>query len=379
MFSKGFRPFFLLAAAFAVLAVPLWLLALRGGFQPGGAFGGMQWHAHEMSFGFSVAVIAGFLLTAVANWTDRETAVGLPLLALCALWLLGRLGLFFAASLPSLLPALLDLAFLPALAFACARPIVAARDRRNYAFIALLLLLFLANGAAHFGALRQDLVWVLRAHRVALDVILLVILVITGRVIPLFTRNACRDERIRTLPAFELAASVGLALLLLVDTFAAPAWTSAVFAALAGVFALARMRHWGTSLSFREPLLWVLHLGALWLPLGLLLRAASALWPIVPPSSALHALTAGAIGTLTLGMMARVSLGHTGRALRVTRPVAIAFGLIVAAGLVRVLGPFWPSSYLTALIVSGALWSLAFATFLAAYAKVLSAPRVKND
>jgi uncharacterized protein involved in response to NO len=327
-----------------------------------------------MLFGFSAAVIAGFLLTAVANWTGRETAVGLPLLALCALWLLGRLGLFFGAALPRNLPALLDLGFLPALAFACARPIVAARNRRNYALVGLLFLLSLANAASHFGVLQQHPGWTRSAHRVALDLILLVILLITGRVVPLFTRNASRSDRIRALPALELAATVSLALSLLAETLALPTGAVALFAGLAGAFALARMRHWGTMLAFREPLLWVLHLGALWLPLGLLLRAASSLWPSIPQSSALHALTTGAIGTLTLGMMARVSLGHTGRALRAPGWIAVAFAAIVAAGLLRVVGPFLPAYYMIALTLSAGLWALAFATFLMVYTKVLIAP-----
>jgi uncharacterized protein involved in response to NO len=377
LFSKGFRPFFLLAAAFAALCVPIWLLALRGGWQPGGALGAMQWHAHEMLFGFTVAVIAGFLLTAVANWTERETAVGLPLFLLCALWLLGRAALFFAGSLPGLVPALLDLAFLPALGVACARPLVASRNRQNYVFIVLILLLFSANACAHVGALRQNPTWVRSAHHVALDLIQLIILLVTARVLPMFTRNATQRSQLRTLPALERAAGVAFALLLLADALALPESVSAPCAALAGVFALARMRHWGTAHSFREPLLWVLHVGALWLPLGLLLRAAAAYWTSVPPSSALHSLTAGAIGTLTLGMMARVSLGHTGRALRAPKFVVFAFGLVIAAGLLRVLGPFLPGAwYMSALAGSGALWSAAFLTFLVAYSKVLTTPRL---
>lgn len=374
LFSKGFRPFFLLAAAFAALAVPAWLVALGGGMQPGGALGAMQWHAHEMLFGFTLAVIAGFLLTAVANWTERETAVGLPLFALSLLWLLGRLALFFAGSLPRFVPALLDLAFLPALAFACARPIVAGRNRRNYVFIVLLALLFAANAAVHL-----EPAWARSAQRAALDLILLIVLLVTARVIPMFTRNATTRSQIRALPAFESAASVALALLLLADALAWPDSVSAPCAALAGVLSLARMRHWGTAHCFRDPLLWVLHVGALWLPLGLLLRAAAAYWPTIPQSSSLHSLTAGVIGTLTLGMMARVSLGHTGRALRAPGSISFAFMLVVAAGIARVVGPFLPPAwYMNALVVSGTLWSGAFLTFLLAYARVLTGPRVSG-
>lgn len=380
LFSKGFRPFFLGAAAFAALAVPLWLIALNGGFQPGGALGAMQWHAHEMLFGFSTAVIAGFLLTAVSNWTGRETAVGAPLLALNAIWLLGRIALFCAASLPRPLPLLIDLAFLPALIFACARPIILARNRRNYAIVLLLVVLWLANGWAHFGALHGDLSAVRGAHRAALDVISLLICIVTGRVVPMFTRNATQRPEIRTQPALEYATSASLSLLLLLDVSGFSEPTGSLVAALAGAFSLARMRRWGAAHAAREPLLWVLHLGALWLPIALLLRAAAGYWPPLPATSALHSLTAGAIGTLTLGMMARVSLGHTGRALHASPQVTLAFIFVLAAGVSRVVGPFLPSSaYLTALSISGALWSAAFLIFFAVYAKILCSPNVATS
>jgi uncharacterized protein involved in response to NO len=379
LFSKGFRPFFLLAAAFAVFAVPAWLVALRGGRQPGGELGAMQWHAHEMLFGFTVAVIAGFLLTAVSNWTERETAIGLPLFGLGALWLSGRVALFLAASLPRLAPALLDLAFLPALAFACARPIVVSRNRRNYGFIVLLLVLFATNAAAHWAALHHDFAVLRRAHRVALDAISLIVLVVTARVVPMFTRNRTGQTQVRAVPGLERAALLALASLSLADALALPEAVAAPCAALAGLFALWRMHHWGARHSLCDPLLWVLHLGVIWLPLGLLLRAGAALWPVIPEASALHSLTAGMIGTLTLGMMARVSLGHTGRPLRAPSAVALAFIVITAAGLVRVAGPLLPGSwYMSALLVSGALWSSAFLIFLVTYARILSGPRLPS-
>jgi uncharacterized protein involved in response to NO len=376
LLKKGFRPLFLLGAAFAALDVPLWLVALRGGLQPGGHFGAMQWHAHEMLFGFCTAIIAGFLLTAVGNWSGRETAAGWPLAALALLWALGRLAMFFAGQLPRYAPALLDLAFLPALAVTCALPLVAARSRRNYGFIGLLVALSIANGAAHFAALLGDITTVRTAHRAALDVIVLMIVTVTGRVVPMFTRNATRLDWVRSVPSLEQGATVAVLLLALADIWPGGTSRSAAFAAISGVLLLARMRYWGGLRVAHEPLLWILHAGTLWLPLGLLLRAASVLTLLVPASCSLHALTVGAIGSLTLGMMARVSLGHTGRMLRAPRGMTASFLCLVAAGLVRVGAPLLPSSeYLVALTVAAGAWSSAFGLFLVSYWTILVSPR----
>jgi uncharacterized protein involved in response to NO len=374
LLEKGFRPFFLLGAGFGVLAVPVWVAALRGGFAPGGALGGMQWHAHEMLFGFTVAIIAGFLLTAVANWTKRETATGAPLALLVLLWALGRVGVFFADRAP-LPAALVDVAFLPALAVTCAVPIIAARNRKNYGFLALLALLALLNAGSHVAAGRGDVATLRAIHQVALDAIVLVMVAVTGRVVPMFTRNATGVEAIRGVPLLERASLGSLAVLTVSDALPNAPSRSAWFAALAAALLVARMWHWGSRHALREPLLWVLHVGAFWLPLGLLLRAGAELGLAIPASSALHALTAGAIGTLTLGMMARVSLGHTGRLLEAPRAMTLAFTSVVLAGLVRVAAAFVPAVYLPALELAAVLWSVAFAIFLASYARILVTPR----
>lgn len=373
--EKGFRPFFLLGALFAIFAVPLWLCALWGKLEPGGALGAMQWHAHEMLFGFSCAIIAGFLLTAVANWSGRETLTGAPLGALSALWLLARVALFFAARLPSIVPALLDIAFLPALAVACARPLLCAQSRRNYGFIGLLLALSGANVAVHYFALRGDLATVRLAHRFALDLIVIMMVAMTGRVVPMFTRNATRQSWVRSLPWLERASLAAVILLALSDLLPS-AIPSAVLAALGAPLLLARLRFWGTVHTLRTPLLWILHVGTLFLPLGLALRAAATLTNAVPAGSAVHALTAGALGSLTLGMMARVSLGHTGRMLTPTRSVTVAFFCLLTAALLRIGAPFLPSAlYLQLLSAAAAAWSAAFALFVFAYSKILFAPR----
>ena len=376
LLDKGFRPFFLLGAGFATLAVPLWLLALRGGLQPGGPFGAMQWHAHEMLFGFSSAIIAGFLLTAVSNWTGRETATGWRLAALAVLWVSGRAAMFFAEQLPRYAPALLDLAFLPALAVVCALPLLSARSQRNYGFVGLLLGLAIANGVAHIAALFGELAVVRTAHHLALDLIVLMMVLVTGRIVPMFTRNATRLDWVRGIRVLELSSIAALLVLLLGDVWPAANHFSATFAAIAGVLLLARMRFWGSLRTTQDPLLWILHLGTLWLPIGLLLRAGSALTPFVPESSSLHALTAGAIGSLTLGMMARVSLGHTGRMLKAPRGMTASFLCLLTASLVRVGAPLLPSSqYLPALELATLAWSTAFALFVVRYWTILCSPR----
>ena len=376
LFEKGFRPFFLLGAAFAILAVPLWIVALKGGFQPGGAFGAMLWHAHEMLFGFSSAIIAGFLLTAVANWSGRETLTGWPLAALAGLWSLGRLAMFFASRLPRFVPALLDGAFLPALAVACALPVVAAHSRRNYGIVGVLFGLAAANATAHWSVLHGEFETIRLAHRFALNLIVVLLVVMTGRVVPLFTRNATRLEWIRAIPILERGALGATGLLALCDLVPDASLLGNVLAAVVVVLLLARMRFWGTQHTVHQPLLWILHVGTLFLPLGLMLRVVFAAVPGIPVGSSLHALTVGALGSLTLGMMARVSLGHTGRMLAAARSVTLAFVCLVSAALVRTGAPFLPASwYVEALTLAATLWASAFAAFLFSYAKILMSAR----
>lgn len=376
LLEKGFRPFFLLGSAFAILAVPLWIVALNGGLEPGGAFGAMQWHAHEMLIGFSSAIIAGFLLTAASNWSGRETVTGWRLGALVGLWALGRAAVFFASRLPRLVPALLDVSFLPALAIACALPLFAAHSRRNYGFVGLLFGLATANGAAHWSALHGDLATVRLAHGFALNLIVVMLVAMTGRVVPMFTRSATRLAWIRAIPVLEWCSLAAVVLLALCDLVPRASALSAAVSAAGAALLLARMRFWGSQHTARQPLLWILHAGTLFIPLGLLLRVLAIAAPSIPLGSSLHALTAGAIGSLTLGMMARVSLGHTGRPLTPAPSVTWAFLCLVSAALVRVNAPFLPGSwYLEVLTVAAALWSSAFALFLFGYAKILLSAR----
>ncbi len=375
--AKGFRPFFTLGALYAVAIIPLWLAVLAGVSRPAGYLDPLSWHAHEMIFGFVVAVIAGFLLTAVGNWTQRETVVGAPLLGLAALWLLGRLAMLFSASLPRGVPAAVDLLFLPALIVVLGRPLVAAKNRRNFVLLGVLMVLFLANVAVHLDGLGLLAAgFAHRARAVALDVVVLIILLIAGRVFPMFTRNATGAQGIRSHPALDVATVVAMAVVVVLDAVIADWRLAGVLAGLVGLLAAARAVHWGARHSGREPLLWILHAGYAWIVIGLLMRALAVYLPALPTSLATHAITIGGIGSLTLGMMARVSLGHSGRELATAPAMRWAFLAILAAAFARVVLPIVvPAHYLLSLMVAGAFWLFAFAAFLVVYVPILVRPR----
>jgi uncharacterized protein involved in response to NO len=375
--ASGFRPFFLLAALFAALAVPIWVLILLGKVRPSAYLDAANWHAHEMLFGFVVAVVAGFLLTAVRNWTQRETLTGAPLLALAALWMAGRVAMLCVDRMPRGLPALIDLCFLPLLSLALARPLFLARSYRNFVMLGIVTLWLVANAGMHLDALGVlPSGFARRAALVSVDLAVLMISVVAGRVFPMFTRNATGVASIRSVPAIDGLALGGLTLLVAADLLVPDSSVAALVAGLAGLLAALRAVHWGTRHTLGNPLLWILHAGYAWLPIGLLLRSASGLGAAIAPSLSTHALTVGAVGSLTLGMMARVSLGHTGRPLAAPRGMAPAFAAVSAAAFVRVVVPlFAPDWYLPSLVTASALWSFAFLSFLVVYTPILLRPR----
>lgn len=373
-FALGFRPFFLAAGLYAVLMMALWLLVLNGAVIPGELLP-LVWHGHEMVFGFAVSVIAGFLLTAAQNWTGLRTPSGRPLAALFLLWLAGRLG-FLIPGLPTGLVALIDLAFLPVLAVTLAVPILRTKQLHNYPFPILLLALAAANALVHADALH----WMSGTARPGLHlgvyVVIMMITAMGGRVIPSFTDNKLRT-RARRWTIIEWLAPAAT-LLALIAALVAP--TSPVTALLAAVAAAAhaiRLAGWYTPKFWSVPLLWILHLGYAWVPLGFALLALSAAGWNTAAGSALHAFTAGAIGALTLGMMARVSLGHTGRPLEPPPIMTVAFIAINLAALARVALPLlFPAAYTQVMTMAGLVWIAAFGLFVAVYAPMLLRPRV---
>ena len=369
--ALGFRPFFLLAGGFAVLFLPLWLAVLSGDWTLHGDLKGPAWHAHEMLFGFAGAVIAGFLLTAVRNWTGKPTTSGWPLAALGGLWLLARLLNLWGGALPLTLVVLVDAAFLPAIGVVIALPILRTANWRNIAFPPMLMLLGAVNIMSHLeyslGA---------SAAQIALDVVVVIVILITGRIVPNFTASALGIEVTRR-PTVDKAIFACMAGVLIFDRVPKAESGRALLSLIAGVLLGVRMIGWGTRQTLRTPLLWVLHLGHAWLALGLVLRGVSILAPdLVPGATATHALTVGCIATLILGMMSRVGLGHTGRTLAVGAPIITAFLLLAAAALVRVLVPMAsPALLLGGWVAAGALWTAAFGLFMVVYAPILWAPR----
>ncbi len=372
---KGFRVFFLLAAAFAAAVVPLWIFVLTGVLRTSEYFAPIDWHAHEMLFGYTVAVIAGFLLTAVGNWTGRETATGGLLFGLGGLWALGRIVLL-VAPIPPLLVAFVDLAFLPALAAVLARPLIAARNRRNYVMLAVIGVLWCANLGMHLDRFGASFMSARTASIVAVDVVVFLIVVVAARILPMFTRNATSIETIRSVPALDVAAAIATGAVVVLDAVPSLSFSAPFVAGVAGVLLVIRSIPWGARYTLREPLLWILHVGHGFIALGLVLRACAAFTDYVPFISALHAITAGGFGCMTLGMMARVTLGHTGRLLRTSRPVTVSFVFLVLAAVVRVAGPFFPESPTWPLHLAATFWALAFLLFLFAFAPALVSGRV---
>ncbi|MDO9220734.1 MAG: NnrS family protein [Thiobacillus sp.] len=373
-FALGFRPFFLAAGLVSVLMMGLWLLVLRGSLAPS-ALPPSIWHGHEMLFGFAVAVIAGFLLTATQNWTGIRMPSGAALAALFLLWLAGRLGLLIPG-LPEGLAALLDLAFLPVLALVLAVPILKARQLHNYPFPFMLLALAFANALVHGDALGWTPGTARLGLHLAVYAVVAMITVMGGRVIPSFTDNklGSRARRWKTIERLLPVATLGA---LAAALIAPVSPVTAAFAALAAAMHGMRLAGWYTRTLWSVPLLWILHLGYAWIVLGFTLLALSAMGLGVTASNALHAFTAGAIGVLTLGMMARVSLGHSGRMLEPAPLMTWAFIAVNLAALIRVALPLLlPSTYTAGIVVAGLLWMAAFGVFAAIYAPMLLRPRV---
>jgi uncharacterized protein involved in response to NO len=374
--SKGFRPFFLVASAFAALLLPIWLFTLAGVLAPGRYLDAITWHAHEMIFGFTMAVIAGFLLTAVGNWTGRETLVGTPLLATCALWVAGRIAIAAGGWLPRGVPALVDLAFVPVLVVAIARPLWATKNRRNFVMVAVLLALWAGNLVVHLDALGLGHGHTHRALITSIDVVVLLMVVISGRVVPMFTKGALGDSTVHGRPALDKVAIAAMLATVLLDATTTDPRLAGAAAGLTALAVVARAWTWGTPKTGRVPFLWILHAGHAWLAVGLGLRAVAAFTSAVPAVLATHALTVGAIGSLTLGMMARVSLGHTGRPVAASRAVTGAFVLLTLAAAVRVGGPLLDVGlYRATVYAAGILWTLAFAIFVVVYAPILTTAR----
>lgn len=375
----GFRPFFFGGAAWAIIALTLWLMVLAGAVSLPSVFDPLAWHRHEMMFGFVGAIIAGFLLTAIPNWTGRLPIAGTPLLCLFALWIAGRAAVLCSVKIGAGVAAAIDVSFYIVLAALAAREVLAAKNR-NVPMVLIVLLFGIANGldhAAASGLFADDgLGW-----RAAIMLVVTMISLIGGRIIPSFTRNWLTKNGVREgLPGqpgrYDIFTIASTATALL-------AWVAAPDSLAAGALLVAaaalqafRLARWRGVRAARDPLVLILHVGYAWVPVGLALLGASILGPFVPRSAAIHALTAGAMTTMILAVMTRATLGHTGRELRADGATVLLYALVTLGAILRVTAPLGLLDYTLGIHAAGLAWAAAFVIFLAAYGPILFRPRV---
>jgi uncharacterized protein involved in response to NO len=377
--ARGFRPFFTLAAIFAVLFVPAWVGMVSGAWPAPRWLSPSLWHAHEMVYGLVSAAVAGFLLTAVPSWTSARPLSDARLAMLAALWLQGRIAMLAASALSPMLVAVLDLSFAISLLAVLTPPLLRAEQRRNRIFILALAIFLAGNALFHSDALGLWPGAGAVAARVAVDAALLLVVLVGGRIIPAFTQSALlragtpgtlRSHRWLDQASIVLTAAVAAADLL------APGTRVGGALKLSAALTLAlRMTGWQPMWSRRDPLLWSLHAGFACAPCGLVLLALPDLRFAVSPMAGLHLLAIGCFGTLILSVMSRVSLGHTGRELRAPRALPLAYAAMLLAAIVRVTGALLPGHSRLSTLVAGALFASSFAIFLVVYLPILSAPR----
>jgi len=381
--SYAFRPFFLLNAIFAIAIVVIWVIALRGRGPATLPANAMLWHGHEMLVGFAMATVAGFILTAVATWTGRRPVHGLPVALFVTAWLAGRFVMILAGLLPAWLVAGIDMAFPLMLCGLSAREIIGAGNRRNYPIVAITVVLAILNLIYHLGkmGLLPGADWL--AIYLLIHTILLLITVIAGRVVPNFTANWLRARGVTRSPASHavverLTIMVTLAVGVAASTVPASTATG-VLSIAAAILHSIRLSRWRGLSTTGEPLLFALHVAYSWLPIGYACMACTIFGLAFSPTTALHALTMGAIGGMILAMTTRVPLGHTGRPLTASGLTIAAYLSLSFAVLLRVFGPLITPDYLATIDWSATGWILAFAIFLRVYWPVLTQPRLDTN
>ncbi|WP_269586043.1 NnrS family protein [Roseibium sp. Sym1] len=383
--TAGFRFFFLSAGLFSVFAMFAWTVWL-GVHAAGGTFVSAPmsmaphlWHAHEMMFGYTVAVIAGFFVTAVPNWTGTKEAGAVFVTVSGTVWVAGRLAVWFSASLDPLLVAAIDLAFIPILSTAVLGRLARKSQARNMVFLGLLTALFTGNLMMHLEWTGWTGDGAAAGVRLGIFTSAAMIAIIGGRVVPAFTRNALlRAGHEGPLPRSRLWLDrAGILFSLLAALACLPLVPPVLLGGLsvvAGLLALFRLVGWKGWATYRDPILWILHAAFFLLGSGYLAYGLSVLTGALPETAALHVLSAGAIGSMTLAMMTRASLGHAGRALKVSPPIVCAYAAVIAAGLLRAFAtPLF--GYFETMLLSGGLWTLGFALFILVYFPILTTPR----
>jgi uncharacterized protein involved in response to NO len=376
LLSYAFRPFFLINGIFAILAVSAWIMTLHArGLQSVT----LLWHNHEMLIGFAMAAVAGFSLTAVANWTGRPAITGAALGWLILSWLAGRTAMLFSGWLPANLVFLLDMLFPVLLGVLLSREIIGGRSKRNYPLVGIMIVIIALNGLYHIGVNQ----WLPGSERLAIylliHTILLLVAIIAGRIVPNFTANWLRQQGQDRLPLdSDIIRRIALLLTVLVGLSAGFIPLHPLTGVLAFAAALLhglRLSRWRGFATISNPLLFVLHAAYAWLPIGYFLLGCAVFSWIFTPTSALHALTMGAIGSTVLAVTTRVALGHTGRALKAARATVLAYWIFMLAVLIRVFGPLTGFDYLLIMDLSALGWILAFTIFFWVYWPILSRPR----
>jgi len=380
--TQGFRPFFLAASLWAAIAIAIWIASLNGLVTLASRFDPLSWHIHEMLFGFVMAAVAGFLLTAIPNWTGRTPVKGLPLAALVGLWLLGRIVCMVSAAVPAWLAIAADLAFPAALIAVVGREIIGGRHWRNLPMLAPATVLGVANLLMHLEtdgvAPASGLGW-----RLGIGAVLVFVSVIGGRITPTFTQNWLvkrGDTRGPLKPDWvDGAALGGLHAGLFGWAFFPHARAVGAVLVMGAGFNLWRLLRWRGADARSEPLLAMLHIGYAWLVLGAALLGLSVIDPAFPMTASIHALTVGAMGAMILAVMTRASRGHTGRILSADRTTKVIYGLVAGAAAVRVAAPFLGVFVAATLALAAALWIAAFALFAVAYGPMLVKPRLDDQ
>lgn len=380
LFEYGFRPFFLLAGLYAVAIVPAWLYLYAYSAATFGSLPAMYWHSHEMLYGFVGAAIAGFLLTAVPSWTGARGFAGTPLYVLVAAWIAGRLAMATVGAVPFWITALAELSLLALLAGYLIPPLVRSQNR-NMPMLAVIGVLWLIDAAFLVALSKGDVVLAGRVTTLAIDVVLILVTIIGGRIVPAFTANALRrrgeQPDVVSRKWIEIATIGSMVLIALSDAIAPVGALNGLVAAIAAVLHAIRLSGWRSFKTRGESILWVLHVGYMWLPIGLALKACLLLGGFDWASKWQHALTAGVFGTMILAVMTRASLGHTGRALVVSRSITVAYLLLTLGVCIRVFSALVPPQhYVAAVCVAGVAWVMAFALFAIVYAPILIGPRV---
>ncbi|MDE3239268.1 MAG: NnrS family protein [Paracoccaceae bacterium] len=376
LFVYGFRPFFLGGAIWAALAMALWIGMLGGALALPTAFDPVSWHAHEFLFGYLGAVLAGFLTTAVPNWTGRMPIVGRPLAALFALWVAGRVAVAMSAVLPPPLAAAVDLAFPVVFAMAIGREIVAGRNWRNLGILALLVTFILANALFHWEAARGEFAAEGTGLRLGLAAALMMVALIGGRIVPSFTRNWLVKRGEARLPAppmqrFDKLPLGTLLCALVVWVVLPKGWPTTVLLSLAGVLHIVRLWRWRGGLTLAEPVVFVLHAAYAFLPLGAFAEAVGAVAPGVMATGGQHLWMAGAVGLMTLAVMTRATLGHTGQALTAGPGTIAVYLALILAVLARLVAGMVPAVAMPLYHVAGAAWIAAFAGYAILYGPLL--------